>query len=159
MYCPSCGNALPQGLSYCNRCGADLSGIQGSGSGKGMELTQAGKLPSLLVVATVFVTLVLSGLMLGAMPLMNLIGLNQGAILSFVGLIFLTMVAIDGVLLWQLFRITGRAKQSPVAAPERIITSGLEPNRGQPLLEPRMSVTDHTTRNFEPAYEERRNKE
>ena len=30
MYCSSCGAAVPAGLSYCNRCGADLRSKESS---------------------------------------------------------------------------------------------------------------------------------
>jgi hypothetical protein len=94
--------------------------------------------------------------MLGSMPVMKEIGLSHRAILLFVGLIFMTMTAVDSILIWQLFRLSGRAKEPRgVSLVAKLDTSDFGPKREQALLEPRMSVTENTTRNFEPAHEER----
>ena len=37
MYCPSCGATLIQEMNYCNRCGANLNVIKGSGKSKSLE--------------------------------------------------------------------------------------------------------------------------
>ncbi len=152
MYCSSCGGALTEGWCYCNRCGANLS------------ISKAG----------------------GATPLPESLGglgprsgnhrfvrhharfdagderdwVASGVMLLFVGLIFLTMVAVDSVLAWQLFRLSGRASEPRVVAPVvKLDTNDFGLKREQPVLEPRASVTENTTRNFEPVYEERGNRE
>lgn len=158
MYCPSCGTAMTEGLSYCNRCGANLSIIKAGGANPSPERPAE---PIVWAVwALVVVTIALSGIMLGSMPVMRQAGLPQGFILLFVGLLFLTLLAVDSVLAFQLFRLTGRARESRGAAPlVKLDTNGFGPKREQAVLEPRMSVTENTTRNFEPIYEERRNRE
>lgn len=154
MYCPSCGTALTEGLSYCNRCGASLS------IGKGIETRKSPeKLVEPLVWAIwaiVAVTIALAGIMLGSMPVMKEIGLPYGFIVLFVGLIFLTMVAVDSLLFWHLFRLGGHGKE-PRGVPfiAKLDTNYFDAKREQPLLEPRVSVTENTTRNFEPIYDER----
>ncbi|MEK6301273.1 MAG: hypothetical protein AABO41_11165 [Acidobacteriota bacterium] len=155
MYCPSCGTLLTPGLSYCNRCGANQSVNKGSAADESPE-----KAALLMVWAIVGVTLSMAAIMLGAMPVMKTIGLSEGAILIFVGLLFLTMLAVDGILTWQLFRLGSRGKESRGALHVGSLdTSDFDLKREQPLLEPRMSVTENTTRNFEPVYDERRNNE
>ena len=158
MYCSSCGGALTEGLSYCNRCGANLS-LSKAGGAK--PLAEKSAEPIVWGVwALVVVTIALAGIMLGSMPVMKEIGMPRGFMLLFVGLIFLTMVAVDSVLAWQLFRLSGRAGEPRGVAPVvKLDTSDFGLKREQPLLEPRPSVTENTTRNFEPVYEERRNRE
>ena len=153
MYCPSCSMALPEGLSYCNRCGASLSFGKGSDIIKSEEGMVLG-----IVWGIVVVTIVLAGIMLGSMPVMKEIGLPQGSILTFVGLLFLAMMAVDSILCWQLFRLSSRARE-PRGLPllPKLDTNALSAGREQPLLEPRPSVTENTTRNFEPVFEERIN--
>ncbi|MFY9608571.1 MAG: hypothetical protein WAU45_08150 [Blastocatellia bacterium] len=110
-----------------------------------------------LVWAIVAVTIILAGIMLGSMPVMKEIGLPQGFILLFVGLMFLTIVVVDSLLFWQLFRLGSRAKEPRgVSVAAKLDTNGFDAKRERPLLEPRVSVTENTTRNFEPIYDERR---
>ena len=155
MYCPSCGAALTDGLSYCNRCGASLSISKGNEASKSLE-----NIVMSLVWAIVGVTITLAGIMLGSMPVMKEIGLPQGYILIFVGLMFLTMLAVDGLLFWQIFRLGGRNKEPRGASlVAKLDTNDFDAKREQQRLEPRVSVTENTTRNFEPIYDERRNKE
>ena len=155
MYCPSCGTAMPEGLSYCNRCGASLSVSKGIEDGKSLE-----NIVLSLVWAIVGVTITLAGIMLGSMPVMKEIGLPYGFMVLFVGLLFLTMLAVDGMLIWQLFRFSTRGKE-PRGVPfvAKLDTNDFDARREHPLLEPRVSVTENTTRNFEPVYEERKNRE
>lgn len=158
MYCSSCGAALTQGLTYCNRCGANLSISKAGGAN---PLPERPAEPIVWAVwALVVVTIALVGIMLGSMPVMKEIGLPQGFMFLFVGLLFLTMAAVDSVLIWQLFRLSGRAREPRGVPPfVKLDTNDFGPRREQPLLEPRASVTENTTRNFEPVYEERRNRE
>jgi hypothetical protein len=147
-----------EGLSYCNRCGANLSISKAGGAN---SLPERPAEPIVWGVwALVVVTIALAGIMLGSIPVMKHAGLPQGAILLFVGLLFLILLAVDSVLAWQLFRLTGSGiKSRNVAPPVKLDTNDFGPKREQALLEPRMSVTENTTRNFGPVYEERKNRE
>ena len=158
MFCPSCGTAMTEGLSYCNRCGANLSI---SKAGDANPLPERPAEPIVWAVwALVAVTIALAGIMLGSMSVMKQVGLPQAFIFVFVGLLFLILLAVDTVLTWQLFRLTGRAREPRGVAPlVKLDTNDFGPKREQALLEPRMSVTENTTRNFEPIYEERKNRE
>jgi len=91
--------------------------------------------------------------------LMKEAGLSGSVIASFVALMLLILIGIDGVFVWQLIRLNSRAKEAGGASQlERFDTKELGAQREQALLEPRMSVTEDTTRMFEPTYEERRTK-
>jgi hypothetical protein len=148
---------MTEGFSYCNRCGANLS-ISKAGVN---PLPERPAEPIVWAVwALVVVTIAMAGIMLGSMPVMKEVGLPRGFIFLFVGLLFLTLLGVDSVLIWQLFRLSGRDRESRSVTPSvKLDTNDFGPAREQQLLEPRMSVTENTTRNFEPIYEERRNRE
>ena len=154
MYCPSCSAALPQELSYCNRCGANLGIIKGSGKSK-----SSGMSVESMVWAIVAITATVLVFMIPLIALMKEAGLSGSVIASFVALMLLILIGIDGVFVWQLIRLNGRDKEAGSASQlERSDTKELGAQREQALPEPRISVTEDTTRMFEPTYEERRTK-
>jgi hypothetical protein len=151
MYCSSCGVAVAQGLSYCNYCGAKLNAVKGDSASKPSEVK-----PELLVssMVAVFVlgTIAITVLM-GVMK--NVLGLPVERVLAFTLLPFLIMLVLEGVFL----RLLLHRKRAPREASETV------PLRGQAtreldagLPEPISSVTDHTTRTFEPIYTEPQSK-
>lgn len=93
MYCSSCGVAVAQGLSYCNYCGAKLSGVKGDSVTKSSEVR-----PEYLVFAmmAVFVFgLAAITVLMGVMK--TVLGLPVERILAFALLPFLFMVVLEGV--------------------------------------------------------------
>jgi hypothetical protein len=153
MYCSSCGTEVALGLNYCNRCGANLS--------------QSSNLPEQAPVRSVSLT----GPTI-AIALMVVIGL---------GIIFATVaelahndfhpVALTWMVVAALGMITGVAalvirqwthlagvikpKEQASArrkkADKEFVPAQLPPLRSEPVS----SVTENTTRTFEPAYIER----
>ena len=100
MYCSSCGVAVAKGLSYCNYCGAKLSGAQSDNVVTSSEIK-----PELVVSAMVAVFvlgLVCITMLIGAMK--SVLELSVGPILSFAILTFLIMLFLEGVFLRLLFR-------------------------------------------------------
>lgn len=152
MYCSSCGAALPQQLSFCNRCGARLSSTKDGGRpGPGEKSAES------VVWSIVGVTLSMLGIMIAVLALMKGFGLGTVAVVVFMSLMFLLLFGVDSILLWQLLRlrrlgkgVVGRASQSDGSD-----TKVLSAQPGHMLAEPRASVTEDATRLFEAAYEER----
>jgi hypothetical protein len=154
MYCPACGVALTKEMNYCNRCGIDLSVIKGSKNSKSLE-----KSIESIVWSIVMATATVLGIMVAVMALMKGFQLGGTVVVLFMSLMFLTLLGINGVLTWQLLRLNSLAKEARSASQlERHETLELSAKREQALVEPRMSVTENTTRIFEPTYEERRTK-
>ena len=87
MYCSSCGVAVPKNLSYCNHCGAMLSGAKPDVVTKPVEL-----FPDSLVWAIVSVFVIGLGSIMGLMAVMKNYGLNDGAVLAFASVIFVMML-------------------------------------------------------------------
>lgn len=148
MYCPSCGNALTQELSYCQRCGANLSIAKASSESKSLAK---------LFESIVQISVLLPGVMLGGMVLLKFNEFSQWLILLFMFMVFLILLGLDGVLVWQLLRLQNRNDQAgAVPELEKLNTKELDDRQEQPLLAPVRSVTENTTRLFEPSYQERK---
>jgi hypothetical protein len=151
MYCSSCGSAVPQNLSFCNRCGAQINGVP-----RPAELT-----PDSLVWAIASIFIVGLGAIIGLMALMKEDngGVNP-IILVAAMLSFMLMLVIEGVLMWLLVSRGRRAKKEAGDAGrlKEQTTKELAEAQARALPEPASSVTEHTTRAFEPSYSERKSK-
>ena len=153
MYCSSCGGVVPQGLSYCNHCGAKSTGARGDDSGDSSEVR-----PGFLVFAmmAVFVFgLIAITMLIGVMK--TVLAFNEGAMLAFTLVSFLMLLLIEGVFIRLLFRTPRRAEETRATA----VMKGqgkneLETAQARALPEPMPSVTEHTTRAFDPIYTDRK---
>ena len=148
MYCSSCGVAVTQNLSYCNHCGAKLS--RGDAVVKSPEIK-----PSLLInamVVTFIFGLVAITILMGVMTSLGL------PIMQAVGLMlfpFILMFVLEGVFMGLLLRGQRRATESDKLLPKQQVTNELEAATSRALPEGMPSVTEHTTRAFDPLYTDR----
>jgi len=155
MYCSTCGVAVTEGLSYCNYCGAKLSGAKGDNL-----IEPAAVKPETLVAAMVFVFVLGLGAITVLMGVMKaVLNLNGGQILAFTLLSFLIMLSLEGVFIRLLFR----RKRGTEAAADTMLSKGqgtkeLDAAQARVLPEPLPSVTEHTTRAFESVYNKRTSK-
>jgi len=154
MYCPSCGVAVAQDLSYCNYCGAKLNGVKGETRIKSPEVK-----PEMLVSAMVIVFVFgLAAITLLMLVMKDVLG-NVGQVLALTLLSFLIMLSIEGVII----RLLLRRKRGTEEAEDTMrlkgqATKALDAAQARALPEPMPSVTEHTTRTFEPIYNERTSK-
>ena len=155
MYCPTCGVSVVQGLSYCNYCGAKLNSAKADSVIKSPEVK-----PELLVsaMAGVFILgLVAITMLLGVMK--TVLNLNTGLVLAFALLSFLIMLSIEGVFVSLLLRRKrGSEEVGGATLLQGQATRELDATQARALPEPASSVTEHTTRTFEPIYNERNSK-
>jgi hypothetical protein len=154
MYCSTCGVSVAQGLSYCNYCGAKLSGPSDN-----PPETPVVK-PELLVsaMAGIFILgIVAITLLMGMMK--QVLGLPVERVLGFASLPFLVMLLLEGVFLRLLFvrRRVGEKRQSATRLKEQV-TNELGAAHARALPESMPSVTEHTTRSFAPVRNERKSK-
>jgi uncharacterized membrane protein len=153
MYCSSCGVAVVQGLSYCNYCGAKLNGEKGDKAIRSSEMR-----PESLVWAMVAVLVFGFVGIVFLLMAMKMVGLDVGQILVFTFLSFLIMLLVEGVFIWQLSRRKRGAEETgDTALSKQQATKELDAANARALSEP-PSVTEHTTRAFEPIYSERKSK-
>ena len=154
MYCSSCGAVMARGLSYCNHCGAKLTGERGDNAVKSSEVK-----PESLVWGMVAVLVFGFVAIMFLMMAMKMVGLNVGQILAFTIMSFLIMLVIEGVFIWQLLgRKRGTEKTADTLLSKEHATKELYEAQARVLTEPMPSVTEHTTRTFEPIYSERKSK-
>ncbi|HJU91398.1 MAG TPA: hypothetical protein VJ656_00570 [Pyrinomonadaceae bacterium] len=150
MYCSSCGVAVAQKLSYCNHCGAKLN------RGEAAESSEVG--PDMLVflmAATFIFGLVAITILMGVMK--SVLEMPVGQILGVMVFPFLLMLVIEGVFIRLLLRRTHGADEQKTLSSEQI-TNELTEARERLLSQPAASVTEHTTRAFDPIPVERRQK-
>ena len=152
MYCPSCGTVSTPGLSYCNRCGTNLSVSKDQAVVKPSE-----SLVNSLMDSTFWVTVFGLAVIVGGAVAMKALELREVFIIAYMILSTLAFLGIYGMHVWQFIRLTRSAQKSSgiteVKGPD---TKELAPAQARMLSEPMASVTEHTTRTFEPIYSERK---
>ncbi len=149
MYCSSCGTAVAQGMSYCNHCGAKLNRSE---DGKSAEVR-----PDLLIramVATFMFGLVATTVLMGVMK--NVLGLPVERVLAFSLIPFLLMLILEGIFIRLLLRRNKPAEISGTTLSKERATNELDAAEARVLPEARPSVTEHTTRAFDPLYTKRK---
>ena len=156
MYCSTCGVAVAQGLSFCKHCGAKLS------DGRGDDLVRYSELraESFNIAAMVMVFVFGVGVTMGLMAVMkNALDFEAPQIIPFALMSFAMMFLLEGMLVWRLMRRDRQPKAVALPAPpSEQTTKELDAARARALSEgvPPPSVTEHTTRAFEPVYTERK---
>ena len=143
--------ATAPGLNYCNRCGTDLSVIKG-GAIKPPESPV-----NSLMDSTFWVTVFGLAVIVGGVVAMKALELREVFIVAYMILSTAAFLGIYGMHVWQFIRLTVGAKKSGVTAGvKETDTKELGPAQARMLSEPMPSVTEHTTRAFEPNYVERK---
>ena len=148
MFCSSCGVAVAQGLAYCKNCGGKLNRTD---SGNESHEIKPGGLITMMVATFVMGTFVITMLM-GVMKV--IVQFDLGLIVAFTMLSFLIMLVLEGIFIKLLFS-RKRGDQELNQQNNRATTKELEAQSRVPI-EPIPSVTEHTTRAFDPVYSERK---
>ena len=152
MFCQSCGTALTKGLTYCSRCGARVA-----------SPAQNDNLAQVVCVLAFFSTVVALGglgLIYFLVRQLLLLGFEQSRIVVVTFFCLLAVVGLAALLITHMSRALNvflhpAAGQGTEAAdtPE---PAGRQTAQIEAPREPASSVTDHTTRTFDPVYQERR---
>lgn len=150
MFCSTCGVAVTQGLSYCNYCGAKLNPAKGD--------SKTPQLPTgLLIPAISFLFifgLVAIGMLMGIMKVV--LELPIEAVLGFSLLPFLLLLLLEFVFIRLLLRSRRGADEARDPGPLKgSATKELDGRQMGALPEHQTSVTEHTTRTFDPIYKDR----
>ena len=149
MYCSTCGVALAKGLSFCNYCGARLPSTEAA-----LEFREVR--PQLMVAAMVGVfVLGLPGIVF-LIFMLNAVRLDPGQTIAFAWTSLLLLVALEAIFVLLLLRrrpLKDEPRHDPqFRGPQ---TNELEARHAGALSEPAPSVTEHTTRAFDPIPRER----
>jgi hypothetical protein len=155
MYCSSCGVAVAQGLSFCNYCGAKLSGAKDDS-----VIKSSGVKPELLVSAMVGLFILGLGAIAVLIGVMKAVAdFDLPILLAVTVFSFVLMLVVEGVLIGLLLK--GGRGNKEAGDTERLegqTTKELGEAQARALPEPVSSVTEHTTRAFDPIYSERKSK-
>jgi hypothetical protein len=93
------------------------------------------------------------------MMAMKMVGFEVAHILAFTILSFLIVLLVEGVFTWKLLRRKPDAeKTGDVALSKEEAMKELDASQPRVLPEGAPSVTEHTTRSFEPIYSERKSR-
>lgn len=149
MYCQTCGAESTVGLKYCKRCGANLNLTANASESRR-------SMPGLTGMFWSIALLVLGGMsvMFGGLVGLSALRLMPEVIMA-IGLVgSVTILIIASLLIWQLARLVTFTKETSTAQPARNINpyGQGEYNAPQIAAPPAVmpSVTEATTRNFEP---------
>ena len=150
MYCPSCGSTITPGLSYCNRCGNELSAKKGDSSKI--------QVPESLVWAIVAVSVGGLALIIGLMAVMKAeLHFETPLIVGFTLLSFLTLLVAEIVFVWLIMKHARSLDRNKDAITPLVSSTAKELGevRERFLNEPALSVTEQTTRTLETVQRER----
>lgn len=152
MYCPTCGNEISVELKYCNRCGANLSLIPPAFPGpvaKPIKLT----LPAIVLGLTVTGGI---GIIIGGATELAQMHVHPAAITWMVLFSMATLFGCTALMIrfWLKVVTLNQESYQPQNQNQPRPPMQMPAPRQQfpPRLEPMPSVTEHTTRTFNPAY-------
>ena len=162
MYCPSCGTEILQEMSYCNRCGASLKAVVSQAEDAPVSRVSATGAAWAISAAVAFITLGGFALIFAMVMALVTRGIpftdGPTAMIVFA---LLVILVVDWLLIRQLPRLLGlfqfkSEKEQPkkTERKKQELSGRPRPQIAAPF-EPVSSVTDHTTRTFEPVYRER----
>jgi hypothetical protein len=151
MYCSSCGTEVTKELNYCNRCGANLNPTPNVSEQPTRVVSMNGPIWAIALMAVIGLGIVFSGVS-------HLADKNiHPAVLIWMALGGLGMiVGVAALFLRQLSHMNTALKSVEKPAPRKKANikearpAQLPPSR----IEPVPSVTENTTRTFEPIYRE-----
>ena len=146
MYCQSCGIAIGESMRFCNRCGTSVVPHETTES-KRSEKRLDDYLDGLF-----WITVFGVALTAGGMVVLKKAELGENFLIAFV-ILSSTAFLINFVLsLWVVRGIMKRSKELKALAQYHADTNELDPVKAQPALQPAASVTENTTRSFDPIY-------
>ena len=147
MFCPACGVSVNQGLTYCKNCGGKLP--------RGEEHRPAEPKPENIMI--MMVMMFVFGMVATSILLATLKGVLHfefGPLMAITLLSFLIMIALESVFVRLLFRGRQRENKDPMLKSDQPTAKQLEAQSQFPLQSVG-SVTEHTTRTFDPVFSER----
>jgi hypothetical protein len=150
MYCPSCGTEVTKELNYCNRCGANLNSTSNLPEQFSRPVSLTGPTVAIAVMVVVGIGIIFSSISNLARNGVHPVALTWMVI---VGMAMIAGVAALVIRQWS--PLAGGAKQQQeTKAPRRkaVVDDAAPMQLPSMRPEPPSSVTDHTTRTFDPVY-------
>ena len=155
MYCSTCGASVAQSLTYCNRCGAKLTST--THALENYRSRASSEVGGYLAIATGFTAI--GGFFLVFMLVRELLKYNvdTGAIFVMTLVALATVLTISALMIRLLARSfeggsPARERKDVARSPE---ITGRSTAQIEAPREPLSSVTEHTTRHFDPVLRDR----
>jgi uncharacterized paraquat-inducible protein A len=147
MYCPTCGIDSVEGLKYCKRCGANITGALSTSSSTKFPLALT--IAFLIIIGGIF--LVGLALPMAASHDLMAAGFSTGQLMSlFLADMGVTLVLVV-LMIWLFLRLIKVHQQtSGAASVPKAVTSDFAPPQIVAPPQSIGSVTENTTRSFEP---------
>lgn len=150
MYCQSCGIAIGQSMRFCNRCGTSVIAHDPD------ETKRLEKRLDEYLDGMFWITAFGVGLTGGGLLVLKKADFSESFLLAFLILSATAFFINFALSLWVVRGISKSLKEVKLQRlPSPADTSELEPMKIQPALRPAASVTENTTRSFEPIYNKR----
>ena len=146
MYCQNCGSGLNPQTKYCNRCGTSLVP---AGEVR-MEKTAAEKRLDEYLDGLFWISVFGLAFILGGAILLKKVNFHDGIILAYIVLSSTVFLINFGFSLWGAVSMMRSSKGKLTMQPGHD-TRELTPKM-EPVMMPAGSVTENTTRSFEPVY-------
>lgn len=144
MYCSGCGNALAQGMKYCNRCGAKTT----DATEQSKPVVKTDKVVEHL--ATVICFVAIAGFIATFIIVENLLKSNAGlgATAAFLFMLLAAIFGISWLLIRQIAKVLDFNRQLKLQ--EQAKSVSVRDTQPQQIEAPAelISVTEQTTRNF-----------
>lgn len=151
MYCQACGIPLTHQMRYCNRCGAQLVP---SNEDVAVKTASEKRLDEYLD-GLFWITVIGLAFIFGGMVLLKRFNFSQAVIIAYMALSSTAFLINFGLSIWGVLRIT-RQSEKLKTLNSQARTSELPPADTSAAIDPLPSVTENTTRSFEPVYSKRK---
>jgi hypothetical protein len=147
MYCHACGIALTQPTKYCNRCGAQL--VVANPERK--EKTETEKRTDEYLDGLFWVTVFGLGFIIGGVILLKKFGFSDLVQLVYAAISASLFLINFGLNFWRATRLMRSSKEEERLTMQPVPeTAQLNPVRPEMFITAANSVTENTTRSFEP---------
>ena len=146
MYCQTCGNAIAHKTKYCNRCGAQLV----PAGEVSPEKTPAEKRLDDYLDGLFWISVFGLGFIIGGTVVLSKIGVRDFIVLGYAVLSTIVFLINFGFSLWGTLSIMRSSKDGKLTMQPGHETRELGPPKIDPMPIPVTSVTENTTRSFEP---------
>ena len=146
MYCQTCGNAIARKTKYCNRCGTQLV----PAGEVSPEKTPAEKRLDEYLDGLFWISVFGLGFIIGGTVVLSKTGVRDLIVLGYAVLSTIVFLINFGFSLWGALSIMRSSKDGKMTMQPGHETRELSPPKIDPIPIPVTSVTENTTRSFEP---------
>lgn len=146
MYCQACGSAIAQKTKYCNRCGTQLVPAGEMSPDKTPKEKRLDEYLDGLFWISIFGL----GFIIGGTVVLTKVGVRDLIVIGYAILSTIVFLINFGFSLWGALSIMRSSKDGKLTMQPGHDTRELGPPKIDPLPIPVTSVTENTTRSFEP---------